>query len=425
MSQWVTFLSSLALWALLACLLLVLLPLQVPPAEEPVQQAQAPYLSCPRETLDRIRFEEGTLLNLGQGFVLEEAPDLPLAQAKVEQLLQLLEQLPPGEEVPPPQGQARLSLSLQSIQAQTRQLSLYEEGDDLLLWDGERCCRYPRRQLAPLLEPLASYAQRQLLPDLAGSDGSLRFWSRLLPEALELDYSFGEEALLRLQGTSSLLPKEPGEQLLHSLSGLTAAEAVCLFPDEEALQKAGLDDPFCIIQLKYSKNDVLLCVSAPQEDGSVYALRQDLPLLFRLSKEALPLGLCRESLSREPLFALDYGALCSLQVQTQGGSRSFTKWQGQVLCQGRPVEEGAFGAFVRRATAPIAAGLPLWPEQQGELLLGLTLGYTDPSQPQDSLLFWAYPPEEDLALCSVGGRLYSVERAAVDALLQQLETLQP
>lgn len=423
MSQWCAFLNSLALWALLLCALLVLLPLQGP-LEEPGVAVAQPYLSCPRERLNRISFEEGTLLNLGQGFVLEEAPELPLDQGKIEGLLKLLEQLPPGEEVPPPQGQALCQLGLQSILGESKTLSLYEEGEALLLWDGRRCCRYPRQQLAPLLEPLASYATTQLLPALEGSSGSLRFWTALLPEALTLQYSWQEEALLRLEGASSLLPQEPGESLLHSLSGLRAAEAVALFPEQKALQKAGLDNPFCIIQLGNYKNQVLLCLSAPAEDGSVYALRQDLPLLFRLDKEGLPfLDLCQESLSREPLFSLDYEALCSLQLQTPEGSHSFTKWQGQVLSQGRAVEEAAFGAFVRQAASPLAAGLALWPEEKGQLLLRLSLGYTDPNEPQAVLSFWDYPPEPQRALCSVDGALYTVERSWVAALLQQLEAL--
>lgn len=423
MGQWTTFLNSLALWALLLCTLLVLLPLQRP-GEEPEVAVTQPILHCPRERLNRISFEEGTLLNLGQGFVLEEAPELPLDQGKVELLLTLLEQLPPGEEAPPPQGTPLCQLELQSILAETQSLALYEEGESLLLWDGQRCCRYPRQQLAPLLDPLASYAEKELLPSLENSAGSLRFWTQLLPEALTLDYSWQEEALLRLEGADSLLPQEPGDSLLHSLSGLSAAEAVALFPDQKELQKVGLDNPFCIIQLGNYKNPLLLCLSAPGEEGSVYALRQDLPLLFRLDKEALPfLDLCQESLSREPLFSLDYEALCSLEVETATGSRRFTKWQGQVLSRGRAVEEAAFGAFVRQGASPKAAGLPLWPEEKGPLLLRLSLGSSDPSLPQSLLSFWDYPPEPELALCSVDGALYTVERPWVEALLRQLEAL--
>ncbi len=418
MKQLVPLLSSMSICALLLCLCLLLLPMKSRPSLQPSQNRQ--LFSYPMEQLDKLIFEDFTLLNTGSQLVLEDLETLPLQESRTKALLALLEHCS-GEAVPLPDSEPVMALSLFTVDGQKQRLSLYNVGNTLILSDGAAALTLSKEEAEPLLWQAEDYAETDILSMELPTEGHFLLSGKLHPEPLQFSYYIEEDeavALLSSPETTDI-SEEQLSPFLSSLRHLSAKQVVALAPDSVDLQSYGLSVPFCILHGDLYGQSFTLSASQPQEDGRVYLMKEGVPLIYEADLSQLPwLTLCKESLTEERLFSPDYEDSTSFTLSTPSSQYRFTKWSGQVLCNGRSVDERAFYELYRLATTLIPHKAALFPAK-GDILLQISIAYTNPSKAKDNILFYPYD-EETLLLSLNGNERFVVEKEQVEDIMSSL-----
>ncbi len=418
MKQLVPLLSSMSICALLLCLCLLLLPVQSQPLIQPTQEQC--LFSYSMEQLDKITFEEFGLLNTGSQLVLEELEELPLLESRTKALLALLANCWGGV-VPVPDAEPVIMLTLHLVDGQEKSLSLYHTGDTFILSDGTKAVTLPYAKAKPLLWQAENYAEPTILSMELPSEGHFLLSGKLHPEPLQFSYYIeDDEAVALLNSPETADIKE--EQLLpflSSLKELQAVQVVALTPNAVDLQTYDLSVPFCILHGDLYGQSFTLSASQPQEDGKVYLMKEGVPLIYEADLSQLPwLTLCKESLIEERLFSPDYEDSTALTLSTTSAQYRFTKWAGQVLCNGKSVDERQFYELYRLATTLIPYKAALFPAK-GDILLQISIAYTNPSKAKDNILFYPYD-EETLLLSLNGNERFVVEKEQVEDIISSL-----
>lgn len=412
MKQVVVLLHGLCLILLLVCILSLLLPMQpAARAEVKTKGSTSPLLSLAPEQLDRISFHnEGDafhLINHGTYFTMEGWEQISLRSERMEALLQLLESFPAGEEW---KEKCNHSDGLQSviitpISGPEIELELFHSEEGVHVDYNGACNIYPKETIQALLWKQEQWCQLQITDELSFTEGSILLSGALHPQALSLSFYIEEG---RLYG--QLLSPEEIEvssatltPLLDSLKNLEAEEIIFLSPNENELHAVGLSAPFCSIFFdSYQKSFVLRC-SALQEDGFVYFMKNEEAIVYRIDGAKLPwLSVCYESLAETSLFPSRYQDTTKMKIQSDEEQFLFTKWDGQVLCRNRLIDEQDFYDLYSIATdlIPVQAAL-LRPNS--EPCLSLTFSYTDPTESSDHIDF--YPYKEDCCYLSINGEI--------------------
>lgn len=76
---------------------------------------------------------------------------------------------------------------------------------------------------------------------------------------------------------------------LLTLYGLQADSVAAIYPDEKLLAEYGLDQPYATVTVKNRQaGDFTLVTGEPDETGSVYIMREGVPLVYRIGEDKLP-----------------------------------------------------------------------------------------------------------------------------------------
>lgn len=419
MKQLIPLLSSMSICAVLLCLCLLLLPMQ----SQPTLRKQPKQLSYPMEQLDKLIFQDFTLLNTGSRLVLMDLEQLPLQESRTEALLALLADCT-GESLPIPDKAPAASLRLQMVDGQQQHLSLYNVESGFVLSDGDAAVALTDEEAQPLLWQAEDYAPTQILSLTLPAEGHFLLSGKLHPEPLQFSYYIEESeavALLTAPHTADI-SKEKLAPLLSSLCQLQAVQVAALAPDSVDLQRCGLSAPFCVLQGDLQGQSFTLSASQPDESGRVYLMKEGTPLIYEAHLSQLPwLSACKESLTEENLFSPDYEDCTGFTLSTAVSQYHFSKWAGQVLCKGRSVNERDFYHLYRLASTLIPSKAALFPPQ-GDALLQITFSYTNPARAKDHIVFYPYD-EENLLLSLNGDSRFLMEKEQAEEIIAMADSI--
>ncbi len=421
MKQLSSLLCGLSLCSLLFCLLLLLLPLQ------PLKSAAAPQIAIPKEQelfsfsfqqLDRILFKKENsqfcLINLGDRFVLERFEDLLL---QTEALTSLLEHFPLSSIEEDSVVSPAIQIEIISTAAEPLLLSLqYNENRQILLNDGTQTYCYTENELEPLLLDPESFVDPSICSFNSPEQAFLTLSGALYEKPLLLSYYIEEQNPFVFCDGKEISP-QLFYPLLEALCHLKADQIEWLSPTTEDLQFAGLDPPFCIVDAQLGGEKFSLFFSEPLDNGSVYFIKEGTPILYSVSLDKLPfLSATYETLTEEPLFTANYKDTTVLELSSEGQFFRFTKWDGQVLCNGHPIDEEAFSDLYHLCTTLIPKQAFLTENNESQLLLSLQLSYTNPQKSSDNIAFFSY--NKKFSILSINGdRRFLVHRGIVDEIL--------
>lgn len=407
----INLLNALSLCALLFCILGLLFPMQpVSVAAKPSTEVsrEQPLFSFPSQQLDTIRIIQGQnsfcLVNHGSSFVMEGMETVPLSSEKINTLLNLLEAFPAASQTATDSTPfRRIDLSFTNAKDQT--LFLYKEENKILL-NWQNCVyRFSPEMIEALLWSAEDFVDLTILPKLQFGEGKLSLSGVLHEETLELSFYTEENHSLHAEMTfpqSAEIDGETMQSWIHSLSDLCANEIVVVDPKIQDLDFFGLSVPFCTVDGQISGETFQLSTSLVQPDGSVYLISNQQPLIYAIDINQLPLlSVCLETLLEESLFTPDYQDTTALSVSFSQNQYRFTKWNGQVLCRGQPINEQDFYDFFRLSTALIPQKTALLLPENMESILTLTFSYTNPEKSKDFICF--YPYNDKSVLVSVNG----------------------
>ncbi len=410
MKQLSSFLCALCLCALLFCALALLFPLQeqtFAKREMSASSSRHPLCRFTAADLDQICFkspeEQFSLVNQGSHFLLNNSTDIPLSLPTVSDLLHLFENFPSGSTAAVLQRPADLEIKLLPTSGDELTLLIWQEQASLIISNGSLIQELPIEKVSPLLRTAADYADCQLTGVLPAS-ATLNLHSKLYETDLILSY-YTEENTAYGSLTAPVTKPVPQDQLvplLNSLQGLNADQVFVLNPTIEIFEACGLLNPFCTLSLSSEEETWTLQASHPQGDGTVFLLKEGLPLIFQCNQDKLPwLSMSMETLLQENIFQCDYGDCISFTLQTEIEKVRFTKWDGLVLQGNKSIDEKLFRTFFREATTMIPCQRILSPVSADTPLLTITISYTNPEQPSDVLRFLPY--SEKLLALSING----------------------
>jgi len=375
------------------------------------------------EQIDKISFEDYTLLNTGSQLVLEDLEELPLQASCTKALLTLLEHCE-GKSLPSPNSKAIRELTLFLVDGQKKPLSLYNEESGFSLSDGKKTIALSREQADILLRQTEDYAEPNILSLSLPKEGHFLISGRLHKEALQFSYNTedGERIALLTAPETADISEEELSPILSSLSDLRANQVCVIAPDPVDLQAYGLSVPFCIFHGDLYGESFTLSVSQPDETGHVYLMKEGTPLIYQARVTQLPwLTACKESLTEKNIFSANYEDSTAFSISAPNFQYRFTKWQGQVLCQGKSIYEPDFYQLYRLATTLIPSQAAL-PSPQGTILLSVEISYTNPVKGSDCILFYDYD-EENVLLSLNGDKRFLMEKEQVEEIISAVNSL--
>ncbi len=398
-----------ALCCLLSCLMILLIPLQSDiRASVPQQDVSSPVLfSIRAQQIDRIYFRKEnagfSLINLGDGFILDGYETLPLRTDTLESLLYLLEHFPLSSyTIEENSFAADFQVEIQSTLGNTI-LSIAKTDDGIFLHDGNSSFLYSEIQLDPLLSQAEDFIDLAIFPAPIVYDVSFQLSGNMHPNNLLL---YKEERTLQYwQATQACL------------QDLRAQEVVVLSPTAEDLDFFGLSVPFCTLDVISDSKIYSLHCSRPQPDGTVYLNLEDNPVMYSIPFSSLPfLSYSQEIILEENIFSSDYDDTTILHIEVENLSRTFTKWNGAVLCHGKPIDERTFHHLYQLCTELIPQQAYVLPAENEHLLLRLSLSCTNPQKPADIISFYSY--NEDFYSLSINGeKRFLVDRSLPENIL--------
>ena len=426
MKQLSALLCALSLCSLLLCIVLLLLPLQplqgVGAVQETIPKEESLF-SFSAQELDRIQFKTEnhsyTLVNLGDRFALEDFEDL---QLDISALSALLEQFPSAPVTEKVLIDPYLQLEIFSTENDVKTLSLTDSGENILLYDGKQTYSYPSYMLEPLLDEPEDWISLNICSYPVPQEALLTLSGERHAEPLQLSYYIEKQnplVLCRNQTAVSALALP----LLEQLCQLNAEQIEQLAPDLDTISLFGLGSPFCMLDAQMDGEQFSLSFSHPQEDGTVYFIKEGTPLLYSAPLSTLPfLSVTSETLLEQNLFHADYEDTTSVALSSEEISCRFTKWDGQVLCFGRAVDEDDFYDFYRLCTTLIPKEALLVDVSDRNLLLRLEFSYTNPQKKTDCVDFYSY--NETLCILRINGEEnFLIEQKTANKIINACQNL--
>ena len=410
MEQISSILCGISLCGILLSAILLILPLQQSstvsrPLSVPRVQ---PLCQISPQEIDRISFENFSLINEKERFVLEDLETLPLRESCLQSLLHLIESFPVGiswaEELPPHPAQ---TMKITTVSGKPVILDFFYMEDSILVSNGSSAQSFPEEILSPFLQPQEAYVDTTILREKIPAEGNLTVSGSSHSAPLQLSFYYIEKNtpsfLGRLEGTqSSYIEESKLKSLLPCLWQLQADSIACLEPTTKELENFGLSQPFLCFDVQLPTTQFRLSLSQPSPDGTFYLRKNEEPVIYALCEEQFPLlTICRESLCEEKIFQTDYDDCTTLTVSTDENQLRFTKWDGVVLCKGKQIEETSFKNIFNRITNITPCGLALTAPEKENSLGTLQFSYTNPDKPTDILQFLPY--DETRLLLSING----------------------
>ena len=426
MKQCSSLLCALSLFTLLLCIVLLLLPLQ-PLQDLSTLNHDSSNDSClfslsPSE-IDRIHIERNnhmvTLFNLGNRFAIQGYEELIL---DLSPLTALLSKFPLSSITDETLSDPQIQMEIYSTDGKIIELSLQHHRKNILLSDGAQTYSYPKRLLEPLLSNAEDWIDLTICSSPPPQEAMLVITGDLHQEPLQLSYYIDDQSAAVLCNGKKTTPA-PALRLLDQLYQCKAQRIEQLAPSTEDISFWGLNPPFCLLDAQLDGEHFSLSFSKPQNDGTVYFIKEGTPLLYSAHYSDFPfLSATQETILEQSVFSGDYEDTTSLFLSTQENSYHFTKWDGIVLCNGQPVEEHSFYDFYKFSTTLIPKEALVVKAEESNQLLHLELSYTNPEKQTDTIDFYSY--SESLCLLRINGANdILIDRRTVSKIISSCQAL--
>lgn len=192
---------------------------------------------------------------------------------------------------------------------------------------------------------------------------------------------------------------------LSGLFSIRAEEAVCYEPKAEDLTSYGLSEPWSTVQFSYADVDgsaAVCTLSASQiQDGYVFLMRQDVPVIYRASAASLPwLEWQYADLVNRFLLLPNIFTVSAVDVSAPGVSETYTlaSEDNQLLSvtdsEGNALDTEAFKKFYQCLIGlPVENYTGTAPEANAAEVLRITYHYAD-GTPVDTVRLIQGPPLE-------------------------------
>ncbi len=424
-------LTSLSLCALLFCAILLLLPAQSASLASSSTQAEkeSVLFSYAAEQLDTITFthpnQSFTLVNLGTHFALENFPSIPLETNQIQSLLSLLEHFPGGE----PTSfslDAPCRIEITPVNEASQVILVQQKGDLCLISHGSACYQLPLDQTKPLFWSVEDYVDTTIASiSPKNRTGFLWISGELHPEPLQISFCMEENTLQAnmISPSTEKIQSEKMEPILNSLFCLIAEKTTVLFPSDMQIQSAGLFDPFCTVQLDFGEDSFTLSCSKAEKDGSIFLMKDELPVIYQIDLASAPwYSACLESLTSVSLFLPQYEDTTCLIVSTPENQYRFTKWDGQVLCGNKKVDENEFFQLFQLLSTLTPTEAALFPSENRNPILSLSFSYTNPAKNKDTIQFFPY--DKNRVYLSMNGETkFLTAYSYVESIVNQCDEL--
>ena len=216
---------------------------------------------------------------------------------------------------------------------------------------------------------------------------------------------------------------------LQALLSISADSVVAYAPDEAALERYGLSEPYSTADFTYLDEEentvrILLAASAADSDGNVYLLRDGVPVIYQVAASSLPwYEMTYPDFVATLQLLPNINTVSQMVVEISGGKSytfdfSFTPGeeedddeQAQFLYAGRPLDDKQFRQFYQSII-----GLPgeeyaaEQPPEESEALLKATFYYRDDKKKPDYIALLPGPARK--VFLSINGEAEFYTRSA-------------
>lgn len=204
--------------------------------------------------------------------------------------------------------------------------------------------------------------------------------------------------------------------------GLSAQRVEAIRPDEAGLAAYGLDNPETVLTATNTAGDTVKLLASPPVNGSCYLMREDVPLVYRVSQADVPWRTVSvETLTKSVFGPVDAGEISVLAIEGQNGQYRFVRENGAVTAEGQPVTSEAFEQVVDAALRmpPVFLGETAIPTL--EPAMTVQVSYTDNGRESDTL--WLIPTGSGGLYLELNGEIrFTTQESAVQTLLSACES---
>ncbi len=440
-NQFVPLVTSIAVVALLCCcvvLLLSMMPYPADPAAKKEEQEAPPspvLFSLSPSELDTIELCQGEesfrFVNMGDHLVLEDEEEIPLLPDAEKELLSLLKNFTIEKKLSAFSENslsdygldapfAKIVITPVQLEPITLLLGNTVGDSEQYLTDLNFVYRVSSKAVAPLLRSKTDFADRAVTPQKPKElqYGVLRLSGKRYPVPLTIRMSLSEkgDSYHLMTPHEEPLREESCRPLIDSLFDLTADAAVSLSPTPAELHSVGMEEPYCMAECELDGERFLLLCSAPQEDGTVFLMNEAIPILFRTDSKPLEWLFTDDAiLTSSLLLPVEYEETAKVVISSPSETFHFTKWDGQVLCNGKPIDQEHFHTFYTQSLAISPKKRAISPPASSHPLLTITISYNNPERKSDTLAL--LPGPDGFVFLSYNGTIDFLADGAIPSVL--------
>ena len=222
--------------------------------------------------------------------------------------------------------------------------------------------------------------------------------------------------------TVQTITEASASQVTDGLYSLYANQIAAVNPTEEQLAEYGLDEPYSVVSVSI---DGVEQFTLRDSNNYVYMTKDGSPFVYLVSASRLSwLTVQVEQLTQSVYEPVELDELSSLTVESAGQSYTFLVTQGEeqeVTCNGEEVDSELFAELYRTITAippdELSSGEPSL-----EKVLTMTVRYLDEGRQED--VFELYPTGDGNVYISLNGEIrYTVSQDVVYQILDNCQNV--
>lgn len=353
-------------------------------------------LSLPAEEIDKISIaykeEKFTLVNLGNKFAIENAEEIELEENKISELLNLLKnfEVKESENSEITEGNIlKIEIYPTNSEIKTLEIEISEKTSKIRFKN--KIYEKTSEEIKPFLVKAENYAKKSITEKINSTkELKLTINNKEISNPLNISY-FGIRDCYLTSPKETRIDEKTAKKIINSIFGLEAAETVKISPSEEDIKKYKLSENFSILECESEGKNFSIKTSEILPDENIYLMNSEKRAIYKVnSKELEYLWISEESLCEENIFQKNYNDTTKLIIETEKNKYVFTKWKGEVLCNGKPIPEESFRNLYNETTKIIPTKIALIKRNNNKSVLRITISYTNPEKRKDEIEFFEF-----------------------------------
>ena len=369
---------------------------QIPKKAENISENEELF-SFTAEEIDKISMtyneEKFTLINLGNKFVIENAEEIELDESKIQKLLKLLNNFEVKKSENSEISEKNiLKIEIFTTNTEIKILEIEVSEKNSKIRCENKIFEKSSEEIKPFLLKVENYAKNFVTEKINNSE-ELKFTikNKEIKNPLNISY-FGIRDCYLTSPKKTRINENSSKKIINSIFGLEAEEVVKISPTEEEIKKHKLSEEFCILECENGEKNFSLKISEILPDGNIYLMNSEKRAIYKINSKDLEfLWISEETLCEENIFEKNYSDTTKLVIENGENKYIFTKWKGEVLCNGKPIPEETFRNLYNEATKIIPTKTALIKrDNKNKSLLRITFSYTNPEKKKDFAEFFEF-----------------------------------